>query len=133
MVQHFAHEPFGFGRRFRRTEVLLREREERRAAHLRIPSSRLRDLQPRTAIERVIVPLRRIDWLAGVRLMRKRQRVPELREQPQLEAPQNRRLFRTRSELDERRFVVAKQLRMRILAREELEQELVHVEAAQEG
>src|SRR5207249_792618 len=102
-------------------------------AHLRIPSSRLRDLQPRTAIERVIVALRRIDRLPGVHLMRKRQRIPELREQPQLEASQHRRLFRVRSELDERRFVIAKQLRVRILAREELEQELGQVEAAQQG
>src|ERR1700694_4885162 len=34
MVQHFAHEPLSLRSRFRRAEVLLREGEERRAAHL---------------------------------------------------------------------------------------------------
>src|SRR6266496_77432 len=107
VVQHFAHEPFGFCRRFRRTEVLLREREERRAAHLRIPLTRLSNSQARTTIERVIVPLRRIDRPSRVRLMRERQRVTELGEQLQLEASQRRRLFRAPSELAERRFVIA--------------------------
>src|SRR5256886_10722411 len=40
VVQHFAHEPLGLRGRLRRAEVLLGEREERRATHLRIPPSR---------------------------------------------------------------------------------------------
>src|SRR3989442_147365 len=113
VVQHFAHEPLGFRGSFRRTEVLLRERKERRAAHLRIPPPRLRNRKAWTTIERVIVPLRRIDRPSRIRLVREWQRVAELGEQPQLETSQHRSLFHTPSELDERRFVIAKQLRVR--------------------
>ena len=74
----------------------------------------------------------RIDRAAGIGLAHERQRVAELGQQQNLEAPQYRRLFAARGEVGQRRLVAGEKARMRILARQELQQQLVQVEAADE-
>ena len=64
--------------------------------------------------------------------MRERQRVAQLAQQAQFELPQDRRLRRTCGQAAERILVVAKQPRVRVLARQQLEQQLVQIEAAQQ-
>jgi hypothetical protein len=70
---------------------------------------------------------------AAVGFAQQRQRIAELREQRQLEATQQRRLLGARRQLAQCRLVTCEETRMRILARQQLEQELVQIEAAKQS
>src|SRR5215472_1863793 len=78
IVEYFPHQSLRLGGRFGRTVIGVGERQQRRAAYLRIPASRLGGDGSRSALERVIVACVGIDRLPRVRLVRERQRVTEL-------------------------------------------------------
>ena len=82
-----------------------------------------------------MVTLARLDRPAAARLVGQGQRVAELGEQAQLEAAQDDRLGARDRLIRERAqgfLVMREQRRMRIFAREQLQQQLVEVEAAQQ-
>src|SRR6185312_1493640 len=91
MIQHQSHQTLGFRGGLGVGITLLREREQRGAAHDRPACPRLGRIALRTAVESVMVALGRIDHPARVDLARQRERVPELRQQPQLEASEDHR------------------------------------------
>ena len=132
MIENFAHQPLRLGRGLGVRVAAVGQRQQRRAAHDRPAARRIGRRAPRAAIEGVMVTRGRIDRAAGVGLAHERQRVAQLGEQQNLEAPQHRRLFAARGEVGQRRLVAREKARMRIFPRQELEQELVQVEAADE-
>ena len=132
MVEHLAHQALGFGRRVRRAVIVLRQRQQRRTAHQRIAATGFRRGAARTQVEGVIVPCRRIDRPSGIGLVRQRQRVTELGQEAYFELAQYRRLRRTGGQPRQCRFVVAKELWVRVFARKELQQQLVQIKAAQQ-
>src|SRR5439155_16764051 len=76
--------------------------------------------------------LRRIDGSSGIDLVRQRKSVTQLGQELQLELAQHRRLFGAVRKPRERGFILVEQARVRILAREKLQQQLVQIETAQQ-
>ena len=132
MIEHLAHQRFASAAVSASTIAPVGEREQRCAAHQRQPSSRRRRRPARPVVECVMVPRRGIHRRAGVRLAQQRQRVAELGEKRQARsvaasAPASAPAARSA----ERRLVAREQSRVRILARQQLQHELVQIEAAQ--
>ena len=139
MVQHFAHQALGLGGRFGVGHGVGGQPEQRRAADARIARARLPHTacakRSRPEAEVVMVARSGIDGGAGVGVVRQRQRVAQLRQQPQLEAPQHRALLRgrrRRAQRGQRVVVVAEQRRVGVFARQQLQQQFVQIESAQQ-
>ena len=77
-----------------------------------------------------MIARRGIDRPAGVGFAHQRQRVSQLGEERELELPQHRCLLASARKLGQRRLVMGEQVAMRVLAGQELQQQFVEVEAA---
>src|SRR4029077_3538762 len=112
--------------------TLFRQCDQRRTTYHRKSRSNNRWIASRPAVKGVMVACGRIDRGSGVGVAHERQCIAHRGQQSNLEAPEHESLIVPAGKVRERRFVIAEKLRMRILARQELEQELVQVEPAEE-
>src|SRR5689334_2040492 len=135
VIENPAHQTLRLGRDIGIGVALGRERDQRRAPHDRPADLRLGGDAARAAIEGVMVTFARRDRGAGVDIVRKCKAVAELRKEAHLETAQHGSLrgwFRVRRQLAKSRRVLREQSRMRVFARQQLQQQFVQVETAQQ-
>src|SRR4029079_16586656 len=135
VIEHAAHQPLRLRCGLRVGIVRGRERKQRRPAHDRAPRIGLARDEARSAVECVMVAFGGGDRRAGVDIVRKRQRVTELGQEPPLASAPRRRLrgrAHVAGERMQRRGVLGVKGRMRILARKQLQQQLVQIETAEQ-